>query len=104
MDQTLDKLFESTSKTRLLKLFFMNPEGQFTIEDLVKQTQLKRPALRKELAKFMRLKIVKTRVEKKEEKAGFKEEENTPAEKSENRQKKKEIKNRIRRQKTNYCR
>ncbi|MBI2637831.1 MAG: hypothetical protein HYW88_02935 [Candidatus Sungbacteria bacterium] len=62
MDQALDKLFESTAKTRLLKLFFMNPEGQFTMEDIIKQTQLKRPAVRKELAKFMRLKLVKTKI------------------------------------------
>jgi len=47
MEQILDKLFESTTKVRLLKLFLMNPDGQFTMPEVVKQTQLKRQAVKK---------------------------------------------------------
>ena len=62
MDQVLDKLFESTAKVRLLKLFLMNPDGQFTMPEIVKQTQLKRQAVKKEMAKLMRLGLVKTKI------------------------------------------
>ncbi|KKS37781.1 MAG: hypothetical protein A3G49_05455 [Candidatus Sungbacteria bacterium RIFCSPLOWO2_12_FULL_41_11] len=62
MEQILDKLFESTTKVRLLKLFLMNPDGQFTMPEVVKQTQLKRQAVKKELAKLMRLGLVKTKI------------------------------------------
>lgn len=62
MEAILDKLFESTAKVRLLKLFLMNPNGQFTMPEVVKQTQLKRQAVKKELAKIMRIGLVKTKI------------------------------------------
>ena len=62
MENILDKLFESTAKARLFKLFFMNPETQFTLEEIIKQTQLKKPAVKKELAKMQRLGILKSRI------------------------------------------
>lgn len=61
MEAVLDKLFESTAKARLLKLFLMNPEREFIMPEIVKQTQLKKPAVQKELAKLMRLGLVRTR-------------------------------------------
>lgn len=64
MEAILDKLFESTAKARLLKLFLMNPEREFIMLEIVKQTQLKKPAVQKELAKLMRLGLVKTRTVK----------------------------------------
>lgn len=62
MEQLLDKLLESTAKARLLKLFLMSPEREFVMQEIVKQTQLKRRAIQKELAKLIRLGLVKTKV------------------------------------------
>lgn len=64
MEAILDKLFESTAKARLLKLFLMNPEREFVMPEIVKQTQLKKPAVQKELAKLIRLGLVRTRMTK----------------------------------------
>lgn len=64
MEAILDKLFESTAKARLLKLFLMNPEREFVMPEIVKQTQLKKPAVQKELAKLIRLGLVKMKMTK----------------------------------------
>lgn len=64
MEAILDKLFESTAKARLLKLFLMNPEREFVMQEIVKQTQLKKPAVQKELAKLIRLGLVKMKMTK----------------------------------------
>lgn len=58
----MDKLFESTAKARLLKLFLMNPEREFMLQEIVKQTQLKRRIIQKEIAKFVRLGLVNTKI------------------------------------------
>lgn len=64
MEGILDRLFESTPKARLMKLFLMNPDKEFLLPEIVKQTQLKRRVVGKELAKFLKLGLVKTRVVK----------------------------------------
>jgi len=61
MDNSLDKLFDNTARVWLLKLFLMNPDGQFTTEEILKQTQLKRDAVRKELRKLVAFGLVKSR-------------------------------------------
>ncbi len=62
MDQALEKLFESVSKVKLLKLFLMNPEQEFTHSEVVKHTQLKSPAVKKELAKLLKMSLVKSKI------------------------------------------
>ncbi|MBU6414633.1 hypothetical protein KGQ34_00080 [Patescibacteria group bacterium] len=62
MEQTLEKLFESTSKIKLLKLFLMNPEQEFTLAEIAKHTQLKPFAAKKELAKLLKISLVKSKI------------------------------------------
>ena len=62
MEQTLEKLFESTSKIKLLKLFLMNPEQEFTLAEITKHTQLKSVVAKKELAKLLKMSLVKSKI------------------------------------------
>lgn len=61
MEQALEKLFESPSKIKLLKLFLMNPEQEFTLAEITKHTQLKPSTAKKELAKLLKILLIKSK-------------------------------------------
>jgi len=58
MDQILEKLFESVPKARVLRLLTQNQTKNFSLEEISKSTQLKTPACRKEIEKFVKLGLV----------------------------------------------
>lgn len=62
MDEVLDKLFESRSKTRLLRLFMRNVATNFTFGEITKMTQVKSPAARNVLNKLLKIGVVKKRI------------------------------------------
>lgn len=59
----MEKLFESAPKVRLLKLFVRSSNEYLTLKDLTKRTQLKSGQVKKELAKFIKLGLLKTKIE-----------------------------------------
>lgn len=56
--QVLEKLFDSPSKLRLLKLFLRNPEAKFTLQEIRKKTLLSTSQINKELKKLEDIKLV----------------------------------------------
>lgn len=64
LDKTLEQLFESRAKIRALRLFLMNPEGAFTIDEAKKYTQLPGRQFRKELNKLMKIGLVDARIDR----------------------------------------
>lgn len=63
MDQLLEKLFESTAKVKILRLFLRNPDSVFTLDDISRSTQLRSAQAKKEIKKlencgFLKKKIV----------------------------------------------
>lgn len=62
LDRTLEQLFESRAKIRALRLFLMNPEGAFTMDEAKKYTQLSGRQFRQELKKLMSVGLVDTRM------------------------------------------
>ncbi|MEX2145207.1 MAG: hypothetical protein WD712_02430 [Candidatus Spechtbacterales bacterium] len=55
----LEKLFDSPSKLRLLKLFLRNPREKFSLSDIRKRTMLTTPSIKRELSKLQEIKLVK---------------------------------------------
>ena len=62
MDQLLEKLFESVSKVRILRLFMQNPEYNFIFSELVKRTNLNSGTVKKELKKLLNIDLIKTKI------------------------------------------
>ena len=62
MENLLEKLFESTPKVRLLRIFMRNPEAQFTFPEIISRSQLRPRAAKKELAKFLKIGLVKRKI------------------------------------------
>ena len=58
MEQILEKLLESASKAKILRLFLRNPINKFSFEEIAKRSQVVPLATRKELKKFLKLGIV----------------------------------------------
>ncbi|MBI2096957.1 MAG: hypothetical protein HYT40_02270 [Candidatus Sungbacteria bacterium] len=61
MELLLEKLFESQAKVRLLRLFLRNPSTNFTIDEIVRGTGIKKYQALKELAKLQKLGFVASR-------------------------------------------
>ncbi len=57
----LQKLFGSASRVRLLRLFLMNPEGIFDVEDIAKRSRVAVGPLRKELRMLLEIGFIKDR-------------------------------------------
>ncbi|OGZ60809.1 MAG: hypothetical protein A2919_01360 [Candidatus Spechtbacteria bacterium RIFCSPLOWO2_01_FULL_43_12] len=57
--RVLEKLFDSPSKLRLLKLFLRNPDEKFPLSEIRKRTMLSTPAIKRELVKLGEIKMVK---------------------------------------------
>src|SRR3989338_9481652 len=62
MDQLLEKLFESVSKVRILRLFMQNPEYNFIFSELVKRTNLNSGTVKKELKKLLNIDLIKIKI------------------------------------------
>lgn len=64
MEQILEKLFESTAKARILRLFMRNPEDRFGFEQIVSRSQVRARNCRTELKKLVRLGLVNSGTER----------------------------------------
>ena len=59
--QILEKLFDSPTKLRLLKLFLRNPGKKFSLKDMREKTLLKTTQINKELKKLEDIKVIQIR-------------------------------------------
>ena len=57
--RVLEKLFDSPSKLRLLKLFLRNPNEKFSLSEIRRRTMLSTLAIKRELVKLEDIKMVK---------------------------------------------
>lgn len=62
MEQLLEKLFESTSKVRVMRLFIQNPETSFTFPKILQRTQIKKSSAKKELVKLTKIGLIETKI------------------------------------------
>lgn len=56
----LEKLFDSTAKLRLLKLFLRNPNDAYTVKEIRQRTLLKPDSVRSQLKKLSDIQLVKS--------------------------------------------
>jgi len=56
---TLEQLFESQAKTKLLKFFFRNCQDSFTLKEILKRLRTNAALIRKELGKLEKLGLIK---------------------------------------------
>lgn len=61
MDKILEKLFESRSRIRALRLFLMNPEMEFTMDDGAKRAGISRQQLSGEVKRLIKIGLVSTK-------------------------------------------
>jgi hypothetical protein len=64
MSETLDSLFGSKSKTRLLRFFLLNSESEFPIIEISKKNMLPSARTRSEINEFKKIKFVIEHVKK----------------------------------------
>ena len=62
MEQLLEKLFESTSKVRIMRLVIQNPEISFTFPKILQRTQIKKSSAKKELIKLTKIGLIETKI------------------------------------------
>ncbi len=62
VEQTLEKLFESIPKVKILRLFMRNTEYEFTFTELVTRSQVRARQAKAELKKLLRLGIVENKM------------------------------------------
>lgn len=55
----MDKLFESKSRARLLKLFFHNPHTAFTVTEIADKTSLTPTEIKKTLTRLAQMEIIR---------------------------------------------
>lgn len=58
MSETLELLFGSKSKSRLLRFFLLNSEREFTLAEIASKNMLSLAAVRKEISEFKKMKFV----------------------------------------------
>jgi putative transposon-encoded protein len=59
--ETLEKLFGSAAKVKIMRLFIFNPDQFFTTKLMVQRTRLTSSQIRKELGLLEKIKLLKTR-------------------------------------------
>jgi len=59
-EKTLEQLFGSAVKARILKVFFYNSHLSFSLEDLAKKSQLSLKEAKREIDKLLKLGILKS--------------------------------------------
>lgn len=58
MSEILETLFGSKAKTRILRFFLLNPDKEYSIEEIAKKNMLSRAAARKEINDMKKIKFV----------------------------------------------
>jgi hypothetical protein len=64
MSETLDSLFGSKAKTRLLRFFLLNPEKEYLISEMVQKNMIPSTRIRKELNELKKIKFIVEKVKK----------------------------------------
>ncbi len=64
MSETLENLFGSKEKTRILRFFLQNPEQVFELDDIVKKNMLNVAKTRKELTNLSNIKFIVKRAKR----------------------------------------
>jgi len=59
--EILDKIFGNAAKVRMMRLFILNPEKQFSVEEIVGRTLSKEKEVRTELAIFEKIDLARRR-------------------------------------------
>lgn len=72
MDQLLEKLFESTAKVKILRLFLRNHDLFFTLADVARSTQLRPNQVQKEVKKLENFELLKKKISSFREEAPIK--------------------------------
>lgn len=62
MENILESLFASMPRARLLRLFFRNPEGSFTLKEIAKRSKIRPSAARKETAKLLKIGAIRRKI------------------------------------------
>ena len=60
--EILDKIFGSAAKVRMMRLFILNPEKQFSVIEIVGRTMTKEKEVREELALLEKIDLIRRRV------------------------------------------
>jgi hypothetical protein len=60
--EILNKLFGSSEKVRMMRLFILNPTAQFSVDEIVKRTQTGEKEVRVELALLGKISLIKRRI------------------------------------------
>lgn len=58
--KSLNELFESASKVRILKLFLRNSEEEFSLVEVAKRSQVPKGQCRRYIQRFIGLGLIKT--------------------------------------------
>ncbi len=61
MEHILENLFESVSKARILRLLVRNADQRFSLEQIASRSQVRKPAVRRELQKMMKYGLAEER-------------------------------------------
>lgn len=64
MSETLESLFGSKSKTRLLRFFLLNSEKEFSVAEISSKNMLTSASVRKELNEFKKIKFISEKTKK----------------------------------------
>jgi len=59
--EILDKVFGSSAKVRMMRLFILNPEKQFSINEIVSRTMTKEKEVRAEIAVLEKIDLIRRR-------------------------------------------
>lgn len=60
--EILDKVFGSSAKVRMMRLFILNPEKQFSVNEIVSRTMTKEKEVRAEIALLEKIDLIRRRV------------------------------------------
>ncbi|HEX8973917.1 MAG TPA: hypothetical protein VF817_00315 [Patescibacteria group bacterium] len=64
MSETLEALFGSKARTRILRFFMLNPEGEYDYQDIAKKNMLSAASVRKELNDLKKIHFVVEKIKK----------------------------------------
>jgi hypothetical protein len=68
MSETLEVIFGSRTRTRILRFFLLNPEREFTPAEIIQKNMLSALQVRKELNDFAKIKFLNLKARKNEKK------------------------------------
>lgn len=59
--ETLEKIFGSKAKVKIMRLFLFNPQRAFDIEDVVGRSKIQRSSVRREINNLLKIGLIKKR-------------------------------------------